>query len=94
MQFAYAAPASQLIVNQNQLTLTLHPQAVGQPLRVQWQSAPTPNWQIENTSLTVAAETSEALPLRVGRDLSQPMLYVSGQLPVDTEAVEESDRHP
>lgn len=88
LQMGYGAPANQLILNENELALTFAPQQLGQPVRVSWNSPRAANdWQIENTSLTVATETA---PLHVGRDLSQPTLYVSGQLSATAQPVEES----
>ncbi|MGV0024521.1 D-alanyl-D-alanine carboxypeptidase/D-alanyl-D-alanine endopeptidase [Phormidesmis priestleyi] len=80
-QAGYGAPVNSLIVNENAIGLSLIPQAIGQPLRVQWDD---PNegkgWRIENNSVTVAANAPESLD--VGRDLSQPILKVRGQLRV------------
>jgi serine-type D-Ala-D-Ala carboxypeptidase/endopeptidase (penicillin-binding protein 4) len=80
-QAGYGAPVNSLIVNENAIGLSLIPQAIGQPLRVQWDD---PNdgkgWQIENNSVTVAADAPESL--EIGRDLSQPILKVRGQLRV------------
>jgi D-alanyl-D-alanine carboxypeptidase/D-alanyl-D-alanine-endopeptidase (penicillin-binding protein 4) len=90
LQQGYGAPASRLIVNQNQLSITLSPQSIGQPVRVQWHSPTTQEWQIQNTALTIATAAEPLVPLQVGRDLAQSILYVSGQLPADAEPVEES----
>lgn len=79
VQAGYGAPVNGLIVNGNEIGLTLIPQAAGQPLRVQWDN---PNeasgWRIENYSRTVA--TTEPEFLDVGRDPSQPILRIRGQL--------------
>lgn len=82
IQAGYGAPASSLMLNQNRINLTLVPQAVGQPLRVEWET-PTAGrgWQIDNQSQTVEATAPEFL--QVGRDLTRPVLVVRGQLRVN-----------
>jgi D-alanyl-D-alanine carboxypeptidase/D-alanyl-D-alanine-endopeptidase (penicillin-binding protein 4) len=78
-QAGYGAPVNSLILNENAIGLSLLPQAIGQPLRVQWDNSNDgKGWQIENQSVTVAANAPEFLD--VGRDLSQPILKVRGQL--------------
>ncbi|KAM3093437.1 D-alanyl-D-alanine carboxypeptidase/D-alanyl-D-alanine-endopeptidase [Phormidesmis sp. 146-12] len=80
-QAGYGAPVNRLIVNGNAIGLSLIPQAIGQPLRVQWDDPnDSKGWQIENNSVTVAADAPESLD--VGRDLSQPILKIRGQLRV------------
>jgi serine-type D-Ala-D-Ala carboxypeptidase/endopeptidase (penicillin-binding protein 4) len=81
VQAGYGAPVNSLILNQNAIGLTLVPQAMGQPLRVQWDDPnETSRWQVVNRSRTVATTALEYV--QVGRDLSQPILYVDGQLRV------------
>lgn len=81
LQAGYGAPVNSLILNQNAIGLTLVPQALGQPLLVVWDDpSQAGQWQITNRSVTVA--TSEPEFLSVGRDLSQPILSVQGQLRV------------
>ncbi len=79
VQAGYGAPVNSLILNGNTLGLTLFPQTIGQPLRVEWdQPALAAHWQVENQSITVAP--GEAEYVTVGRHLSGPILRVSGQL--------------
>ncbi|NET32653.1 MAG: D-alanyl-D-alanine carboxypeptidase/D-alanyl-D-alanine-endopeptidase [Cyanothece sp. SIO1E1] len=79
VQAGYGAPVNSLILNQNEMGLTLLPQALGRPLKVVWdRSIDGLQWQIENNSITVA--TSEPEFIEVGRDFSRPILRVSGQL--------------
>lgn len=79
IQAGYGAPVNSLILNQNAIGLTLIPQALGQPLQVQWDDPINArSWQVDNRSTTVPREASEFL--HVGRDLTQPLLYVRGQL--------------
>ncbi|NJN04033.1 MAG: D-alanyl-D-alanine carboxypeptidase/D-alanyl-D-alanine-endopeptidase [Leptolyngbyaceae cyanobacterium RM1_1_2] len=85
VQAGYGAPVNSLIVNRNALGLRLIPQQVGQPLQVVWDSpALAAQWQIDNSSATVAADEAEYI--EVGRDLSRPILQVRGQLRVGSEA--------
>ncbi|MEM9809302.1 MAG: D-alanyl-D-alanine carboxypeptidase/D-alanyl-D-alanine-endopeptidase [Cyanobacteria bacterium P01_D01_bin.56] len=79
VQAGYGAPANSLILNANELGLTLYPQAVGQPLRVEWDDpALQRQWQVENFSRSVGAGQPEYVD--IGRDLSRPVLQVYGQL--------------
>lgn len=79
IQAGYGAPVNSLILNQNAIGLTLVPQALGEELQVIWDD-PTEEsaWQIVNRSTTAAANAPEFLS--VGRDFSQPIIYVQGQL--------------
>ncbi|MCD8489809.1 MAG: D-alanyl-D-alanine carboxypeptidase/D-alanyl-D-alanine-endopeptidase [Desertifilum sp.] len=85
VQAGYGAPINRLILNQNAISFRLVPQALGEPLRVEWED-PQDNetWQIENQSATVA--TTEREFIQVGRDLSQPILRVRGQLHVGSDS--------
>ncbi|GAP95913.1 D-alanyl-D-alanine carboxypeptidase/D-alanyl-D-alanine endopeptidase [Leptolyngbya sp. NIES-2104] len=75
----YAAPVNSLIFNENRLGFKLVPQGLGQPLKVEWdESIEGSFWRVENRSNTVDAKTEESI--EIGRDLSQPILKVSGQL--------------
>ena len=79
VQAGYGAPTNSLILNANELGLTLYPQAVGQPLRIEWDDPSLNNqWQIENFSRSVANGQPEYVD--IGRDLSRPILRVYGQL--------------
>jgi D-alanyl-D-alanine carboxypeptidase/D-alanyl-D-alanine-endopeptidase (penicillin-binding protein 4) len=78
VQADYGAPVNSLILNANAIRLTLFPQAVGQPLRLQWNDADPP-WPIANTSRTV--ESGQLDHVNVGWSLGQTQLQVTGQLP-------------
>ncbi|MGF1537152.1 MAG: D-alanyl-D-alanine carboxypeptidase/D-alanyl-D-alanine-endopeptidase, partial [Elainellaceae cyanobacterium] len=81
VQSGYGAPVNSLILNQNAIGVRLFPQAVGQPLRLEWeQPALADRWQVINESTTVAASAPEFV--RVGREWSAPVLRVQGQLRV------------
>ncbi|NDJ17413.1 D-alanyl-D-alanine carboxypeptidase/D-alanyl-D-alanine-endopeptidase [Myxacorys almedinensis] len=78
---SYGTPVSRLIVNRNVVALTLFPQAVGQPLRLQWKdAAQATQWKIENASVTTPEPAPEYIT--VERGLAQPTLKISGQLRV------------
>ncbi len=85
IQAGYGAPINSLILNQNSLDLILAPQAVGQPLKVTWvRPQQGREWQIENQSITVAQNQREFV--KIGRDLTQPLLRVGGQLRVGSKS--------
>lgn len=79
IQAGYGAASNGLILNQNAINFSLVPQALGQPLRVEWDDpAEATRWQIVNRSETVAASAPEFV--EVGRDFSQLILHVAGHL--------------
>ena len=81
----YGAPVNSLMLNQNGIGLTLVPQQVGQPLRVQWDD-PTDasSWRVSNQSVTVSASGGEFVDaVRVS---NQRLIRVSGQLRAGSEA--------
>ncbi len=79
VQAGYGASANSLIINANELGLKLYPQAVGQPLRIEWDDPSLQRqWQIENFARSVGADEPEYVD--IGRDLSRPILRVYGQL--------------
>ncbi|NJN59976.1 MAG: D-alanyl-D-alanine carboxypeptidase/D-alanyl-D-alanine-endopeptidase [Leptolyngbyaceae cyanobacterium SL_5_9] len=84
VQAGYGAGVNSLILNLNAIALSLSPQAVGQPLQLSWSDpAEALRWQVENHSMTVAAETPEFLLLE--RQLNQPTLRIRGQLQISGE---------
>jgi D-alanyl-D-alanine carboxypeptidase/D-alanyl-D-alanine-endopeptidase (penicillin-binding protein 4) len=80
----YGAAVNSLMVNQNAIGLTLFPQRVGQPLRVQWDD-PTdrPGWQLNNQSVTVAPSAGEFVDAVRARD--RWVISISGQLRAGSE---------
>jgi D-alanyl-D-alanine carboxypeptidase/D-alanyl-D-alanine-endopeptidase (penicillin-binding protein 4) len=80
----YGAAVNSLMLNQNAIGLTLFPQRIGQPLRVQWDD-PTDraDWQIANRAVTVA--TSQGEFLEVLRDRTQWLINIDGQLRAGSE---------
>ncbi|MBD2090119.1 D-alanyl-D-alanine carboxypeptidase/D-alanyl-D-alanine-endopeptidase [Microcoleus sp. FACHB-1515] len=84
LPYGYAAPVSSFIVNENAVTLRLIPQAIGDPLRLEWNNefgAVLFNL-IENQSFTVAATEPEFIQVDRQR--------IRGQLQVDSPADETS----
>ncbi|MBW4691792.1 MAG: D-alanyl-D-alanine carboxypeptidase/D-alanyl-D-alanine-endopeptidase [Lyngbya sp. HA4199-MV5] len=79
----YGAPVNSLMLNQNGIGLTLFPQRVGQPLRIQWDDPTDANsWSLRNQSVTVSASSGEYVDaVRTAR-----VIQVSGQLRVGSEA--------
>jgi D-alanyl-D-alanine carboxypeptidase/D-alanyl-D-alanine-endopeptidase (penicillin-binding protein 4) len=79
VQAGYGAPVNALMLDENEIVLSLVPQGVGEPLRVVWEEpSQGRGWQIENYSTTVAAGEPEFVS--VGRELGRPVLRVWGQL--------------
>ncbi|MBW4469882.1 MAG: D-alanyl-D-alanine carboxypeptidase/D-alanyl-D-alanine-endopeptidase [Stenomitos rutilans HA7619-LM2] len=80
----YGAPVNSLMLNQNGIGLTLFPQRVGQPLRVQWDD-PTDaaSWSLRNQSVTVSANGGEYVD---AVRTAQRIIQVSGQLRVGSES--------
>lgn len=84
VQAGYGAPVNALILNENEIGLSLVPQAIGEPLQVVWDEPRQGNsWTIENYSTTVPAGSAEYVS--VGRDLGSPTLRVWGQLVAGSE---------
>ena len=81
----YGAPVNSLMLNQNAIGVTLFPQRVGQPLRVQWDD-PTDasTWRISNQTVTVSANGSEFVD--AARPSNQALMRLTGQLRVGSEA--------
>lgn len=80
VQAGFGLPVSSFILNRNSIHVKLIPQKVGQPLRVEWKEdqAEASRWQIVNQSVTVDPKAAEFV--QVSRDLSQPILRITGQL--------------
>jgi len=75
----YGAPVNSLMLNQNAINLTLFPQGVGQPLRVQLADpSDTQDYRISNRSLTVSAGQGESID--VYRAGNTRVVNIEGQL--------------
>jgi serine-type D-Ala-D-Ala carboxypeptidase/endopeptidase (penicillin-binding protein 4) len=79
MQEGDAPFVNSLILNGNATKLTLTPQQLGKPLRVQWQNpADIAGWTIDNRTQTVGKDQPEFTSIT--RDVSQPILHITGHL--------------
>ncbi len=75
----YGAPANSLILNRNELSFTVFPTRVGQPLRVAWDRPEfARGWRIENNTRTVGAGGNEFID--AGQKPGQKVMTVRGQL--------------
>jgi serine-type D-Ala-D-Ala carboxypeptidase/endopeptidase (penicillin-binding protein 4) len=84
IEAGYGAPINSLILNENAVKLILSPQSLGQPLRVSFADVTQANlWRVENYSATVGRNKGEFLT--VGRDLSQQVIKVRGNLQVGSD---------
>lgn len=83
IQAGYGAPANSLILNQNAYELQLWPQALGQPLRIEWLSPqPLGAWRQINRTRTVAADAPEYVEIRRWLKGSTLEIELTGQLRV------------
>jgi D-alanyl-D-alanine carboxypeptidase/D-alanyl-D-alanine-endopeptidase (penicillin-binding protein 4) len=84
VQASYGAPINSLILNENAAVLTAIPQSIGQPLQLQW-ADPTEayQWRVVNNSVTTQKDEPGAV--RVSRDLKGAVLYIQGQLAVNSQ---------
>jgi serine-type D-Ala-D-Ala carboxypeptidase/endopeptidase (penicillin-binding protein 4) len=79
MQEGDAPVVNSLILNGNATKLTLTPQQLGKPLQVQWANpADIAGWTIDNRTQTVGPNQPEFT--KISRDVSQPILHITGQL--------------
>lgn len=75
----YGAPANSLILNRNELSFTVFPARIGQPLRVIWDRPEfVRGWRIENNTRTVGAGSNEFID--AGQRPGQKVMTVTGQL--------------
>ncbi|MGA7937893.1 MAG: D-alanyl-D-alanine carboxypeptidase/D-alanyl-D-alanine-endopeptidase [Kovacikia sp.] len=80
----YGAPVNSLMLNQNGIGLTLFPQQVGQPLRVQWDDPADPSrWRLSNRAVTASAGAGEYVDAY--REPNQWMIRIEGQLQAGSE---------
>ena len=75
----YGAPANSLILNRNELSFTVFPSRIGQPLRVIWDRPEfVQGWRIENNTRTVGSSSREFID--AGQRPGQKVMTVTGQL--------------
>lgn len=92
LQAGYGAPINSLILNQNAYELKIWPQALGQPLRIEWLSPhPIGPWRQINRTRTVAQNAPEYIEITRRLQGSTLEIEVTGQLragaPPDRSAV-------
>lgn len=81
LQAGWGSPVNSLMVNENAYEVRLYPQAVGEPLRLEWQlHKPTVPWRLINRSRTVAGAEPEFT--RIARRFNGDVLEIEvfGQL--------------
>jgi D-alanyl-D-alanine carboxypeptidase/D-alanyl-D-alanine-endopeptidase (penicillin-binding protein 4) len=71
VQAGYGAPVNALILNENEIGLTLTPQAVGQPLQVVWDNPALAATWTGGQSIPHGAQRRSPEFISVGRDLGQ-----------------------
>ena len=78
-QAGYGAPINSLIFNDNAIPLTLWPQSVGEPLRVEWEDPrDREDWRLENWSQSGAPQSREFVV--VGHGETPDTLRIEGVL--------------
>ncbi|WP_204105489.1 MULTISPECIES: D-alanyl-D-alanine carboxypeptidase/D-alanyl-D-alanine-endopeptidase [Spirulina sp. CCY15215] len=79
LNFYYGAAVNRLILNENTFNLTLYPQELGQPLRLEWDDAiAARQWQFNNQTKTGEFDTDYTVDIT--RTLGTPILNLTGQL--------------
>ncbi len=74
----YAPAINGLMLNQNALSLNVAPQQVGMPLAYNWADVSLNSWQVDNQSLTVAANQSSNV--NAVAVFGKPLLRLTGKL--------------
>lgn len=74
----YAPAINSLMLNQNALALNVSPQQVGTPLRYTWADPSLNGWQVDNQSLTAAANQDSSI--NATATFGKPILKLTGKL--------------
>lgn len=83
--FDYATAANSVILNQNKVRLTLVPQEIGEPVKLQWDDLlAVKQWQIINQGITAKPHTKYTIEIDGIR--GKPILNIRGELPQDNQA--------
>lgn len=83
--YDYATTVNSIILNQNTVELTLVPQSIGQPVKVQWNDKiAARQWQVFNRGVTTLPNTKYSI--EIDGVLGQPVLNIRGNLPQDNQA--------
>jgi len=78
LQYYYAPAVNQAILADNQVTLTLTPQALGEPLKVSWSEAIVASqWRVINQTRTVA---NPQQPIQIEQNRGKGELILRGEL--------------
>ncbi|MGA1131522.1 MAG: D-alanyl-D-alanine carboxypeptidase/D-alanyl-D-alanine endopeptidase [Prochlorotrichaceae cyanobacterium] len=82
IQTGYGAPVNALVLTENAIPLTLWPQAIGEPLRIEWETPQDAlDWKVENFSVSGQADDPEFVVVRnVGEQGTRSVLRVEGVL--------------
>ncbi|MEB3228989.1 MAG: D-alanyl-D-alanine carboxypeptidase/D-alanyl-D-alanine-endopeptidase [Synechocystis sp.] len=84
LQYYYAPAVNQGILSDNQVTLILTPQAVGEPLAVNWSEAiAASQWQVINQTRTVV---DPQRPIQIQQNRWQRTLTIQGELAPEAKA--------
>jgi serine-type D-Ala-D-Ala carboxypeptidase/endopeptidase (penicillin-binding protein 4) len=85
--YDYATTVNSVILQQNKVRLTLVPQAIGQPIKLQWSDAlAAKQWQVFNQGITAPANAEYSI--EIDGILGKPTLNIRGKLPTDNQADE------
>lgn len=79
----YAPAINGLMLNQNALSLNVTPQQAGMPLAYNWTDMSLNNWQVDNQSLTVAANQPSGV--NASAVFGKPVLRLTGKLAQNAE---------
>ncbi|MFM1841921.1 MAG: penicillin-binding protein 4, partial [Cyanobacteriota bacterium] len=83
LQYYYAPAINHAILSDNQVTLTLTPQALGEPLKITWSEAiAATQWQVVNQTRTVADPQQ---PIQIHHNRAKGELILQGELAPDAE---------
>lgn len=82
--YYYATAVNSVILNQNTVKLTLVPQQIGQPVKLQWSDRiASQQWQVFNGGVTALPNSEYSI--EIDGVLGKPILNIRGKLPQDNE---------
>jgi serine-type D-Ala-D-Ala carboxypeptidase/endopeptidase (penicillin-binding protein 4) len=80
----YAPAINGLMLNQNALSLNVRPQQIGMPLAYNWADPSLNGWQVDNQSLTAAANQESSVNAIAA--FGKPVLRLTGKLAQNSES--------
>lgn len=84
VHYNYATAVNDLILNENAVTLTLIPQEIGEPLKLEWSDPiAAEQWQVNHQAITGKKGTPYSIAIET--KLGQPILNIKGELAVNSE---------